>query len=59
MCFHIANLVKKSECGTHSADKCAETFNLALNPPLRQTAVPVAQPRYLLFEDRKNELKFH
>ncbi|MCK9482424.1 MAG: hypothetical protein M0R38_11845 [Bacteroidia bacterium] len=39
MCFHRANLQIFSECGTHSADKKAETLNLALHPPFCQTAV--------------------
>ena len=37
MCFHRANLMKKSECGTHSAGRNAETFNLAINPPFANT----------------------
>lgn len=39
MCFHRANLQIFSECGTHSADKKAETLNLALHPPFRQSDV--------------------
>ena len=46
MCFHKANLRIKSECETHSADKKAETLNLALNPPFRQSDVLVAQLKY-------------
>src|SRR5690606_1094439 len=39
MCFDKANLQISSECGTHSADKKAETLNLAFNPPFRQSDV--------------------
>jgi len=37
MCFHIANLQIKSECGTHSADKKAQKLSFALNPHFANT----------------------
>ena len=52
--LHFSKQIKNGFCGIE-----VQKLNLALNPLFCQYDVPVAQPRYLLFEDTKNELNFH